>query len=154
VDEAAKGIVLAAEHYNDSEAVNLGSGMEISIKDLVEVIAHLVGFEGTLRWDISKPNGQTRRALDISRAERSFGFRASMNFEEGLQRTIEWYTQQKAGSSGSIMTAGIPGTARLYAWIDLCETGDGRPVFCHRTSAFHVLSRRKSLCPKKRSVSY
>jgi GDP-L-fucose synthase len=98
VEEAAEGIVLAAERYNSSEAVNLGSGMEISIKDLVEQIARLIGFDGTLVWDTSKPNGQPRRVLDISRAERTFGFRARMDFEEGLRRTIEWYSRQRAGS--------------------------------------------------------
>jgi GDP-L-fucose synthase len=112
VEEAAEGIVLAAERYNSSEPVNLGSGMEISIKDLAEMIARLTDFEGNLGWDTSKPNGQPRRALDISRAERSFGFRAQMNFEEGLRRTIGWYAQQRAGSSGSIMETGIVGTAR------------------------------------------
>jgi GDP-L-fucose synthase len=81
---------LAALRYNGSEPVNLGSGMEISIKDLAEMIARLTGFEGTLVWDTNKPNGQPRRALDISRAECAFGFRAHMNFEEGLRRTNEW----------------------------------------------------------------
>jgi GDP-L-fucose synthase len=98
VEEAAEGIVLAAERYNQSDAVNLGSGMEISIKDLAEMIARLIGFEGNLVWDTSKPNGQPRRALDISRAERAFGFRAQMNFEEGLRRTIAYYTQHREGT--------------------------------------------------------
>jgi GDP-L-fucose synthase len=91
VEDAAEGIILAAERYNDSEPVNLGSGMEISIKVLAETLARLIGFKGNLVWDISKPNGQPRRALDISRAERTFGFRASMNFEEGLRRTVASY---------------------------------------------------------------
>jgi GDP-L-fucose synthase len=112
VEEAAEGIVKAAERYNSSEPVNLGSGMEISIRDLAELIARLTGFEGTLSWDTDKPNGQPRRALDTSRAERSFGFRARMNFEEGLRQTIDWYVQGRAGSSGSIMETGIVGTAR------------------------------------------
>jgi GDP-L-fucose synthase len=98
VEEAAEGILLAAERYNRSEPVNLGSGMEISIKDLVEMIARLVGFEGTLVWDTSKPNGQPRRALDTSRAKHAFGFWARMNFEEGLRRAIAWYSQRRAGS--------------------------------------------------------
>jgi GDP-L-fucose synthase len=93
VEDAAEGILLAAEKYNSSEPVNLGSGMEISIKDLVELIARLTGFEGKLVWDTSKPNGQPRRRLDVSRAEKEFGFRAKVNFEEGLRRTIEWYRQ-------------------------------------------------------------
>lgn len=94
VADAAEGILLSAERYNDSEPVNLGSAQEISIKDLAELIARLTGFEGKLVWDPSKPNGQPRRALDVSRAEENFGFRAQMPFEEGLRRTIEWYRQQ------------------------------------------------------------
>jgi GDP-L-fucose synthase len=96
VEDAAEGITLAAEHYNGSEPVNLGSGYEISIKDLAELIARLTGFSGRLVWDTSKPNGQPRRALDVSRAEQFFGFRARMPFEEGLRRTIEWYRQRAA----------------------------------------------------------
>jgi len=91
VEDAADGILLAAEKYNSSEPVNLGSGMEISIKDLVELIARLTGFEGKLVGDTSKPNGQPRRRLDVSRAEKEFGFKAKVNFEEGLRRTIDWY---------------------------------------------------------------
>jgi len=96
VEDAAEGILLATEKYDGPEPVNLGSGFEISIKDLVEMIARLTGFEGRLVWDASKPNGQPRRGLDVSRAEKSFGFRAAVSFEEGLRRTIEWYkTKQK-----------------------------------------------------------
>lgn len=91
VEDAAEGILLAAEKYDGSEPVNLGSGMEISIKDLVTLIAKLTGFTGELVWDTSKPNGQPRRRLDVSRAEREFGFKAQVGFEEGLRRTIEWY---------------------------------------------------------------
>jgi GDP-L-fucose synthase len=94
VEDAAEGILLAAEKYNSSEPVNLGSGMEISIKDLVILIAKFTGFEGKLVWDASKPNGQPRRRLDVSRAEREFGFEAQVNFEEGLRRTIDWYIQK------------------------------------------------------------
>lgn len=94
VEDAAEGIALAAERYNGSEPVNLGSGQEISIKDLAQSIAQLTGFEGKLVWDTSKPNGQPRRALDVSRAEQYFGFRAQMPFEEGLRRTIRWYVNQ------------------------------------------------------------
>ncbi len=96
VEDAAEGILLASEHYNSSDPVNLGSGFEISIKDLSETIAKLVGFEGRLVWDTSKPNGQPRRALDISRAEQSFGFKAQVDFEEGLRRTIDWYRQSRS----------------------------------------------------------
>ncbi|MCJ7583944.1 MAG: GDP-L-fucose synthase [Anaerolineales bacterium] len=91
VEDAAEGILLATEKYDGPQPVNLGSGFEISIKDLVEMIARLTGFEGKLVWDVSKPNGQPRRGLDISRAEKYFGFRAAVSFEEGLRRTIEWY---------------------------------------------------------------
>jgi GDP-L-fucose synthase len=93
VEDAAEGIALAAERYNGSEPVNLGSGFEISIKDLASLIARLSGFEGELVWDISKPNGQPRRGLDVSRAEKLFGFRAQTPFEEGLRRTIDWYVK-------------------------------------------------------------
>jgi GDP-L-fucose synthase len=95
VEDAAEGILLAAEHYNGSEPVNLGSGMEIRIKDLAELTSRLTGFEGELVWDTSKPNGQPRRVLDTSRAEQFFGFRAQTPFEEGLRRTIEWYREHR-----------------------------------------------------------
>jgi GDP-L-fucose synthase len=91
VEDAARGIVMAAESYDGIEPVNIGSGMEITIKDLIELIARLTGFNGKIVWDTSKPNGQPRRALDVSRAEQCFGFRAQIPFEEGLRRTIEWY---------------------------------------------------------------
>ncbi len=98
VEDAAEGILLATEKYNGSEPVNLGSGMEISIKDLVTLIARLTGFEGELIWDTTKPNGQPRRRLNVDRADREFGFKARVNFEEGLRRTIEWYkTQMQTG---------------------------------------------------------
>ena len=95
VEDAAEGISLAAERYDGSEPANLGSGNEISIRELAELIARLTGFTGRLVWDTSKPNGQPRRALDVTRAEQFFGFRARMPFEEGLRRTIEWYRQQR-----------------------------------------------------------
>jgi GDP-L-fucose synthase len=82
---------LAAERYDGDQPVNLGSGMEISIRDLVETIARLTGFKGDIVWDTSKPNGQPRRQLDVSRAEQYFGFRATTSFEDGLRRTIAWY---------------------------------------------------------------
>jgi GDP-L-fucose synthase len=91
VEDAAEGILLAAERYEKSDPVNLGSAFEISIKELLETIARLTGFEGKIVWDTSKPNGQPRRKLDTSRAEREFGFRARTSFEEGLQRTVEWF---------------------------------------------------------------
>jgi GDP-L-fucose synthase len=95
VEDAAEGILLAAERFNGSEPVNLGSGNEISIKDLATLIARLTGFQGELVWDTSKPNGQPRRALDVSRAAERFGFRAQMPFEEGLRRTIDWYVKRR-----------------------------------------------------------
>ncbi len=91
VTDAARGIALATERYNESQPVNIGSGFEISIKDLAEKIARLTGFSGDLVWDTSKPNGQPRRALDTSRAKEKFGFEAQTDFDEGLRRTIEWY---------------------------------------------------------------
>jgi GDP-L-fucose synthase len=94
-EDAAEGILLAAERYNGSEPVNLGAGSEISIKNLALLIAKQTGFEGEFVWDTSKPNGQPRRALDTSRAEAYFGFRARTPFEEGLRRTIEWYQNSK-----------------------------------------------------------
>jgi GDP-L-fucose synthase len=93
--DAAEGILKAAEMYDSSEPVNLGSGQEISIKDLSEMIARLTGFQGKVVWDTSKPNGQPRRALDTTKAEKYFGFRAQMPFEEGLRRTIAWYREQR-----------------------------------------------------------
>ena len=93
IDDAADGILLAAEKYNSSNPVNLGSGQEISILDLATTIASLVGYRGKLVWDRTKPNGQPRRKLDVSRAKSKFGFKARMDFEEGLQRTIDWYVQ-------------------------------------------------------------
>jgi GDP-L-fucose synthase len=95
VEDAAEGILLASEHYNDSQPVNLGSGQEISIKDLVQTISRLTGFSGELVWDTSKPNGQPRRSLDTSRAEEYFGFRAQTNFEDGLRKTIKWYRDKR-----------------------------------------------------------
>lgn len=95
VKDAARGIALAAERYNESDPVNLGSGFEISIKDLAEKIAEKTGFEGDLVWDTSKPNGQPRRALDTSRAKEKFGFEATTDFDEGLQETVDWYLENR-----------------------------------------------------------
>lgn len=91
VDDAAEGIVLASEKYNGREPINLGSGREISIRDLVNLIAKETGFGGEIIWDATKPDGQPRRALDVSRAAELLGFRATTDFVEGLRRTIEWY---------------------------------------------------------------
>jgi len=91
VEDAAEGIVLATERYNKSDPVNLGAGEEIKVRDLVYLIKELTGFEGEVEWDATKPNGQPRRRLDISRAKREFGFEARMSFEQGLANTIAWY---------------------------------------------------------------
>jgi len=93
--DAAEGIMLAAEHYNSSEPVNIGAGFEITIKDLAEKIARLTGFTGEIRWDSSQPDGQPRRCLDVSRAKEYFGFEAKMSFDEGLKATIDWYVANK-----------------------------------------------------------
>jgi len=89
--DAAEGILLATEHYNGAEPVNIGAGFEITIKELVEKIVALTGSEGEIRWDSTKPDGQPRRCLDTSRAKEYFGFEAKTPFEEGLKATIEWY---------------------------------------------------------------
>jgi GDP-L-fucose synthase len=99
VDDAAEGIVLAAERYDGGDPVNLGVGQEITIRDLTETIARLTGFEGEIRWDPSKPDGQPRRALDTSRARERFGFVAKTSFEDGLRSTIEWYASQRRRSA-------------------------------------------------------
>jgi GDP-L-fucose synthase len=91
VDDAARGIAMATISYDGAEPVNLGNGREVSIRDLTRMISSLMGFDGEIVWDISKPNGQPRRCLDTSRAEELFGFRAQMRLEEGLKRTIDWY---------------------------------------------------------------
>jgi GDP-L-fucose synthase len=95
VADAAEGILLSTEHYNGSEPVNLGAGFEITIKELAEKIAELTGFTGEICWDSSKPDGQPRRRLDVSRAKKHFGFEAKTPFDEGLKATIDWYRKHK-----------------------------------------------------------
>lgn len=95
-DDCAEGILLAAERYDKPEPVNLGTGMEISIKDLVSLIMRVTGFEGDVEWDCTKPDGQPRRCLDTSRAEAEFGFRARIGLEEGIRQTVESYTSMPA----------------------------------------------------------
>ena len=95
VADAAEGILQAAERYNKSEPVNLGVGREVLIKDLVHLIADLTGFRGKIRFDRTKPDGQPRRCLDSSRAEREFGFKAKTSLEDGLRNTVEWYSKQR-----------------------------------------------------------
>ncbi len=101
VEDAAEGIVAAAERYDSSEPVNLGSGMEISIRDLAHKIAELAGFRGRIEWDTAQPNGQPRRRLDVSRAEKEFRFRARTSFDEGLRRTIVWYLANRSAKRPS-----------------------------------------------------
>jgi len=96
VEDAAEAIVLAAERCSDPRPINLGSGMEISIRDLAEKIARLTRFQGRIDWDTSKPNGQPRRLVDTTRAAQLFGFRAATSFEVGLEQTIRWYEEQRA----------------------------------------------------------
>jgi GDP-L-fucose synthase len=91
VDDAARGIILATERYNKPDPVNLGTGREITIRDLVMLIQDLTGYSGEIRWDTSRPDGQPKRSLDVSRAKQEFGFEAQMSFREGLERTIEWF---------------------------------------------------------------
>ena len=93
VEDCAEGIILASEGYNGPYPVNLGAGFEISIKDLVEIIVKLIGYDGKIVWDASKPDGQPRRMLNTSKAEEYFGFRAKTTLEEGLEKTIQWYKE-------------------------------------------------------------
>jgi GDP-L-fucose synthase len=95
VDDAAEGIVMASERYNDADPVNIGAGFEISIRDLVALVVRLTRFEGRIIWDTTKPNGQPRRKLDTQRARERFGFEATTNFEEGLKKTIAWYEEHR-----------------------------------------------------------
>jgi GDP-L-fucose synthase len=101
VEDCARGVVLATQRYDGPEPVNLGAGMEIKVRDLVTLIASLTGFKGEIVWDASKPDGQPRRCLDVSRAEREFGFEASTQFETGLRKTIEWYKGQSGTIAGT-----------------------------------------------------
>ena len=94
VEDAARGIILATERYNKPEPVNIGAGFEIKIKDLVELIAELTGFKGEIRWDTSKPDGQPRRCLDVSKAKKDFGFEAKVDLRKGIERTFRWYKNQ------------------------------------------------------------
>jgi GDP-L-fucose synthase len=93
VKDAAKGIILATKHFNKIDPVNLGSGMEITIKDLVTLISELMDYKGEIVWDTTKPNGQPRRCLDVTKAEKEFGFKATTQFRDGLKETIKWYEE-------------------------------------------------------------
>jgi GDP-L-fucose synthase len=96
VEDCAEGIVLASERYDGSDPINLGAGFEISIKDLIELIAEITGFQGKVVWDKNKPNGQPRRCLDTTRAAELFGFRSRTDFREGLRRTVDWYRSNRS----------------------------------------------------------
>ena len=95
--DAAQGILAAAERYDGGEPVNLGSGEELAIRELAAIVAEETGFAGTVRWDASKPNGQPRRKLDVSRAERLFGWKSRTRLAEGLRKTIDWYAPKRGG---------------------------------------------------------
>jgi GDP-L-fucose synthase len=110
VDDAAEAIGLATERYEGSEPVNLGAGREITIKSLVTVLCDLIGYEGQIKWDTTKPNGQPRRSLDVGRAEKEFGFRSRTDFETGLRRTVEWWAQQEAAQTAAVAKRGQPAT--------------------------------------------
>lgn len=99
VEDCAEALVLATEKYDKPDPVNIGAGFEISIKDLTNLIAKLMGYNGTIKWDSSKPDGQPRRMLDTSRAKEEFGFRAKTQFEQGLKKTIEWYCSQRENAT-------------------------------------------------------
>ncbi|HKQ51033.1 MAG TPA: NAD-dependent epimerase/dehydratase family protein, partial [Pyrinomonadaceae bacterium] len=94
VEDCAEGLFLAARSYDESAPVNLGSGREVMIREVVELIAELTGFRGEIRWQPSRPDGQPRRCLDVTRAHEKFGFRARTSLEDGLRRTISWYEEQ------------------------------------------------------------
>ena len=99
VEDAARGILLAAEHYDSSQPVNLGSGHEISIRELAEEIKNITEYDGEIVWDTSQPNGQPRRCLDVTKAHDQFGFSAQVSLSEGLHNTVDWYLKRKAASS-------------------------------------------------------
>jgi len=95
VEDAARAIVLAAEKYNEPDPMNIGTGQEISMKDLAILIARVVGYDGKIQWDTGKPNGQLRRCLDVSRAEKALGFRAQVSLEEGIGKTVQWFKEKR-----------------------------------------------------------
>ena len=115
VDDCAEGLLLAMERYDKPEPVNLGAGFEITIRELAELIRELTGYEGRLAWDTSRPNGQPRRSLDTSRAEREFGFKARTGFREGLERTIEFFRSNARGSCATRSAAARPSSGRTPA---------------------------------------
>ena len=115
VDDAAEAIGLATERYEGSEPVNLGAGREITIKSLVTVLCALIGYEGQIRWDKTKPNGQPRRSLDVGRAQKEFGFTAKTDFQTGLRRTVEWWAHHEATQTGAISQLAPPASVGRQA---------------------------------------
>jgi GDP-L-fucose synthase len=113
VDDAAEAVVLATERYNGREPVNLGAGREISIRDLTQLIAREVGFKGEIVWDLTKPDGQPRRSLDTTRAEKLFGFRARTDFIQGLRQTIAWYLAQRSKGRRDLSVSTSTSTATV-----------------------------------------
>jgi GDP-L-fucose synthase len=109
VEDCAEAIILAAENYNKPDPVNIGTGHEISIKDLIHLIAELTGYGGRITWDSSKPNGQPRRCLDIRRAQELFGFTAKTEFREGLRRAVDWYLSARANIDKRAQESGAAG---------------------------------------------
>ena len=105
VEDCAEAIVLATEKYDKPDPVNIGAGFEISIKELADLIREIIGFKGKIVWDASKPDGQPRRCLDISRAFKEFGFETKMDFKTGLEKTIKWYKENVACPIPSLQTA-------------------------------------------------
>jgi GDP-L-fucose synthase len=103
VEDAAQGIVQAAERYNGDQPVNIGSGEEITIRDLAEMIAAEVGFTGKIVWDATKPNGQPRRCLDVSRAKELFGFQATHRLRDGIPKTVSWFENHQAPLLRSVL---------------------------------------------------
>jgi GDP-L-fucose synthase len=115
VGDCAEAIVLATRHYDGSEPVNLGSGREISIKDLAHLISSTMGYSGQIVWDTTKPNGQPRRMLDTARAQEFFGFKARTGFEKGLEKTVQWYLRNLAPKLNALVLTAGPATTRLEA---------------------------------------
>jgi GDP-L-fucose synthase len=111
VEDCAEALLLAADRYNGADPVNLGTGQELSIRDLAQTIADLVGFDGKIEWDTTKPNGQPRRCLDVSRAAELFGFRAHTSFREGLARTIAWFAEQEMATGRLVDTRSTASSA-------------------------------------------
>jgi GDP-L-fucose synthase len=108
VEDAAEAVIAAAEHYNGAEPVNIGSGQEISIRQVAERIADLVGFSGAMQWDAAHPNGQQRRCVDVTRARQAFGFQARTPLDAGLRATVDWYVKSRSAATIGCSTQTAP----------------------------------------------